>query len=88
VDAQTEVDIYAQDEITAYVGEVKYQNDIDAKKICIELKEKLPLILPAKEKNVEFVLFAKSFSHKCRTVENHIVHCVGIRDIQRVSSKR
>ncbi len=62
----TEIDIVAVDESKSKIlfGECKWSDDVDAKKLLEELKQKAKKVKWHKNRKEEYVLFAKSFSNK------------------------
>ncbi len=62
----TEIDIVAIDESKSKIlfGECKWSDDVDAKKLLEELKQKAKKVKWHKNRKEEYVIFAKSFSNK------------------------
>jgi hypothetical protein len=66
-------------------AECKWQNKVNALKVCRELAEKANYVQWENEKRKEiFAIFAKSFSKKIKEFEGRKVCCFDLRDIEKV----
>jgi len=82
-----EIDIVALNEKDKEIlfAECKWQDNVDAKKIVDELKEKSQYVEWNNDKRKEsFAVFAKSFSKKIKEFEGKKVHCFDIKDLEKV----
>ena len=80
-----EIDIVALNEKTKEIllAECKWQNRVNARKICKELAEKSQYVQWYNNKRKEsFAIFAKSFSRKIEEFEGRKVYCFDLRDIE------
>jgi hypothetical protein len=81
-----EIDILALNEKTKQIlfCECKWQNRVNAKKICKESAEKANYVQWNNEKRKEyFAIFAKSFSRKIEEFEGRKVFCFDLKDLEK-----
>ncbi len=82
-----EIDILALNEQTKEIlfCECKWQNKVNAKKICKELAEKAQYVKWHNNKRREsFAIFAKSFSRKIEEFEGKRVYCFDLKDLEKI----
>ena len=82
-----EIDIVALNEKAKEIlfAECKWQEKVNAKKICKELAEKSRYVQWHNDKRKEgFAIFAKSFSRRINEFEGRKVYCFDLRDMKRV----
>ena len=82
-----EIDIVALNEKTKEIllAECKWQNRVNARKICKELAEKSQYVQWHNDKRKEgFAIFAKSFSKRINEFEGRKVYCFDLRDMEKV----
>ncbi len=86
-----EIDILALNEASKEIlfAECKWQNKVNAKKVCKELAEKASYVQWHNESRREyFAIFAKSFSKKINEFEGKRVYCFDLRDMEKVLFER
>jgi len=84
---QEEIDIVAlnQNEKKLLLGECKYSEKVDAERVVRKLIEKQENIdVDMNGVNIEYAVFAKSFSKKISEVDGKKVHCFDLGDLQKV----
>jgi AAA+ ATPase superfamily predicted ATPase len=82
-----DIDVLALNEKTKEIlfVECKWQNKVNARKICKELKEKAKYVQwHNSERKESFAIFAKSFRRKIDEFEGKKVYCFDLRDLERV----
>src|SRR3989344_7824747 len=85
-----EIDIVALNEESreALFGECKFQDNVDAKKIVFELKNKVQYFNWNNNKRREyFAVFAKSFKNKIKEFNDRKVYCFDLKDIEKISMR-
>ncbi len=85
-----EIDILALNDQTKEIlfAECKWQEKVNAKKICKELAEKAQYVQWHNAKRKEsFAIFAKSFSKKICEFEGKKVYCFDLRDLEKLFEK-
>lgn len=85
-----EIDIVALNEKTKEIlfAECKWQNNVNAEKVCKGLAEKSEYVNWHNDKRKEtFAIFAKSFSKKIDEFEGKKVYCFDLKDLERVLKK-
>ncbi|HIQ49588.1 MAG TPA: ATP-binding protein, partial [Nanoarchaeota archaeon] len=82
-----EIDIVALNEQSKEIlfAECKWQNKVNAKKICKELAEKSQYVQWHNEQRKEsFAIFAKSFSKKITEFQGRKVYCFDLKDLEKM----
>ena len=70
-------------------GEVKWKENVDAKKVLKELAEKAGFVdWYKRERKESFVVFAKSFKKKIEDFEGKKVYCFDLKDLEKMLEKR
>ncbi len=85
-----EIDILALNEKTKEIlfCECKWQEKVNAEKICKELTEKSQYVEWHNDKRKEsFAIFAKSFSRKINEFEGRKVYCFDLREMEKMVKK-
>jgi len=85
-----EIDIVALNEESKEVlfGECKWKDNVDAKKIVFELKNKVQYFNWNNNKRREyFAVFAKSFKNKIKEFNDRKVYCFDLKDIEKISMR-
>ena len=86
-----EIDIVALNEQTREIlfAECKWQEKVNAKKICKELAEKAQYVQwHNAERRESFAIFAKSFSKKINEFEGRKVYCFDLRDLEKTLNRK
>ena len=82
-----EIDILALTEREKKIlfGEVKWKENVDAKKVLKELVEKAEYVKwHNEERKEEFAVFAKSFKRKIESFEGKKVYCFDLKDLEKM----
>lgn len=87
---ELEIDILALNKKTKEIlfGECKWKDDVDAGKICSELKKKSEHVQWNNDKRKEYyAIFAKSFKKKINKFEDKKVYCFDLKDLEKALRK-
>ena len=82
-----EIDIVAYDESKLVFGECKWKDNVDPKKICKDLVDKIQFVedpMELKDHKKELWLFARSFKEKITEFEGYEVRCFDLKYLEKL----